>query len=33
MRPRAATVAACVAQVTVAVVLLQTLYFKFTYAP
>jgi uncharacterized membrane protein YphA (DoxX/SURF4 family) len=36
MRPRtpsAATVAAWVAQVAVAAVLLQTLYFKFTYAP
>ncbi|MBA4064813.1 MAG: DoxX family protein [Isosphaera sp.] len=32
-RPRAATVAAWVAQVVVAVILFQTLFFKFTYAP
>jgi len=32
-RPRAALVVAWVAQVAVAAVLLQTLYFKFTYAP
>jgi putative oxidoreductase len=31
--PRAAVVAAWVAQIVVAVILLQTLYFKFTYAP